>query len=92
TVKAGKVEADGQGKETKVALSLPIDIGLFTASPGDDGFDAGKVVAMEKRPVDDSTTVIEFLTDKLPTHAGIDPYNKLIDRNSDDNVVKVEVK
>lgn len=92
TVKAGKVEADGQGKETKVPLSLPIDIGLFTASPGDDGFDAGKVVALEKRPVDDSTTVIEFLTDKLPTHAGIDPYNKLIDRNSDDNVVKVEVK
>lgn len=92
TVKAGKVEADGQGKETKVPLSLPIDIGLFTASPGDDGFDASKVVALEKRPVDDSTTVIEFVTDKLPTHAGIDPYNKLIDRNSDDNIVKVEVK
>ncbi|WP_292911663.1 M1 family aminopeptidase [Niveispirillum sp.] len=92
TVKASKVEADGQGKETKLPLSLPIDIGLFTASPGDDGFDASKVVILEKHPVDDKTTIIEFVTDKLPTHAGIDPYNKLIDRNSDDNIVKVEVK
>jgi len=30
------------------------------------------------------------MVDKLPTKAGIDPLNKLIDRNPEDNVVKVE--
>jgi hypothetical protein len=27
--------------------------------------------------------------DQMPTRAGIDPYNKLIDRNSDDNLMDV---
>ena len=27
-----------------------------------------------------------FLVDERPTHVGIDPYNKLIDRNSEDNI------
>jgi hypothetical protein len=30
------------------------------------------------------------VVDEPPTRAGIDPYNKLIDRNSDDNTVDVE--
>jgi len=29
------------------------------------------------------------VVDEQPTRAGIDPYNKLIDRNSDDNMVDV---
>lgn len=91
-VSVAKLYADGQGKETKAPLSLPVDVGLFTANPGDDGFDASKVVMVEKRPIDDNTVMIQLITDKLPTHAGIDPYNKLIDRNSDDNIVKVEMK
>ena len=28
----------------------------------------------------------EFVVDEKPSHVGIDPYNKLIDRNSDDNL------
>jgi hypothetical protein len=30
------------------------------------------------------------IVDKQPAQAGIDPLNKLIDRNPEDNVVKVE--
>jgi hypothetical protein len=30
--------------------------------------------------------VLKFVTDKKPTHAGVDPYNFYIDRNSADNV------
>jgi hypothetical protein len=31
----------------------------------------------------------EIIVDQAPTRAGIDPYNKLIDRDSDDNMVDV---
>jgi hypothetical protein len=31
-----------------------------------------------------------LLTDVLPKFVGVDPYNKRIDRNSDDNFAKVE--
>lgn len=91
TIAASKAELDGEGKETKVPLRLPIDIGLFTASPADDGFDASKVILLEKREIDDATGTVEIITDRTPTHVGIDPYNKLIDRNSDDNITKVSV-
>ena len=30
-----------------------------------------------------------FTVDRLPKFAGVDPYAKLIDRNADDNLVKV---
>jgi hypothetical protein len=35
---------------------------------------------------------VTLVVKKLPTHAGVDPYNKRIDRNSDDNLTKVEIK
>jgi hypothetical protein len=31
----------------------------------------------------------EITVDRMPTRAGIDPYNKLIDRKPDDNVIVV---
>jgi ABC-2 type transport system permease protein len=31
----------------------------------------------------------EVTVDQQPARAGIDPYNKLIDRNPDDNVITV---
>jgi energy-coupling factor transporter ATP-binding protein EcfA2 len=35
---------------------------------------------------------LEFVVDTKPTLVGIDPYNKLIDRNPDDNLIAVEEK
>jgi aminopeptidase N len=35
---------------------------------------------------------VTLVLDKLPTWVGIDPYNKRIDRNSDDNLTPVELK
>ena len=34
-------------------------------------------------------TTFEVVVDEQPSRAGIDPYNKLIDRVSDDNTVAV---
>ena len=49
-------------------------------------FDAKHVIVMERRPVRSGAQVLRFVTDRRPTHAGVDPYNYHIDRNSGDNV------
>ena len=35
---------------------------------------------------------VSLTVDRMPTWVGVDPYNKRIDRNSDDNLTKVEAK
>ena len=89
TVKARKLYADGQGKETEAPLDEAFEIGIFDAEPGKSGFSPRSVMAFERRKLASGDTKISFVTDKRPTHVGVDPYNKRIDRNSDDNVVKV---
>ncbi|OYY92060.1 MAG: aminopeptidase [Sphingomonas sp. 28-66-16] len=89
TVKGDKFYADGKGKETKAPLDDLIDIGLFAARPGIGKFSASDVDLIERRPVVSGEQKITLVSKKKPGFAGIDPYNKYIDRNSDDNVVAV---
>lgn len=89
-VEARKFYAHGQGTETETPLAERIEMGLFTAEPGRDAFDASDVVLMERRPIRSGRQVLRFVTDRKPTHAGIDPYNFYIDRNSADNVMPVK--
>ena len=51
-----------------------------------------KALHMEKRRFNTDKSTIEFVVDEKPTFAGIDPYNKLIDRNPEDNLIAVEEK
>jgi ABC-type transport system involved in multi-copper enzyme maturation permease subunit len=81
-VHAGKVYVDGTGKETTASSDIPIDIGLFAA--GSAGRD-GKPLYLEKREIPGGDSTITVTVDSLPAMAGIDPYNELIDRVSDDN-------
>lgn len=89
TVQARKLYADGEGKETEAPLNEVLDVGLFTAMPGDKGFSGKSVMTMVKRPIRSGTQTLTFTVDKAPRYAGVDPYNYLIDRNSDDNVARV---
>lgn len=88
-IDAQKKYADGKGKETNAALNETMDIGLFTAKPGDKGFAAKNVVLYQRRPIRSGENRFTFTVDKAPSFAGIDPYNTVIDRNGDDNTVKV---
>ena len=88
TVKARKLYADGKGKETEAPLDEVLDVGLFTAMPGDKAFTSKDVVTMAKRPIRSGAQTLTFTVDREPRYAGVDPYNYLIDRNSDDNVAK----
>jgi hypothetical protein len=81
---ASKVHADGVGRETPASVDQPVDIGVFARAP--DGKEAHQTVLhLEKRVVADGDSRVTVTVDGEPWEAGIDPYNKLIDRVSDDN-------
>ncbi len=67
-----------------------IDVGIFGKQEGKSGEDAeaGKeetVLYLKKHKITSINNKLKIVVDKLPAEAGIDPYNKLIDTNSDDN-------
>jgi aminopeptidase N len=88
-VEAKKFYAGGKGEEKEAPLADRINVGLFTAEPGRGAFDSKNVIRMEPQLIRSGKQVLRFVTDKKPTHAGVDPYNFYIDRNSDDNVAPV---
>jgi hypothetical protein len=89
TISADKFYADAKGKETKVPLKEPIEVGLFTARPGLGAFSSKNVVVMQLQPIHSGTQRITLHTKAKPTFAGVDPYNYYVDRNSEDNVKDV---
>jgi ABC-2 type transport system permease protein len=84
TVHSAKLEAAGKGEESPVALDDEIDIGVFARPDGGDEADE-TVLYLAKHRLTGETTTLELVVDGKPYDAGIDPYNKLIDRVSDDN-------
>jgi aminopeptidase N len=88
-VEARKLYADGKGVETEAPLDEAFEIGVFTAEPGRGAFATSDVVAFERRPIESGRQTVSFVVDREPRFVGIDPYNKRIDRNSDDNVMAV---
>ncbi|MGY4396784.1 ABC-2 type transport system permease protein [Sphingomonas sp. UYAg733] len=87
TIDAAKFYANGTGVEKQAPLIDSIDIGLFDQRPGIGSFAAKNVISMQRMPVKSGQQVVRVISKRKPLFAGIDPYNKYIDRNSDDNVV-----
>ena len=88
-VDAKKLYADGKGKETEAPLDEPFDIGVFDAEPGHTGYTAASVLSFERKPIHTGKQTVTVVVDKPPKFVGVDPYNKRIDRNSEDNLTKV---
>ena len=86
-VQARKVQSDGNGAETPVALNDYIEIGVFSGKK-----DEEKPLYLKKEKFTEERKIFEIVVDQEPTLAGIDPYNKLIDRNGDDNMLAVMKK
>jgi ABC-2 type transport system permease protein len=84
TVNARKFKADGLGAETPMPLDDYIEIGVFTGKK-----DHEIPLFLEKRKITQEKQTFEVVVDQMPARAGIDPYNKLIDRISDDNMIDV---
>jgi len=83
-VQARKLEADGNGAETRVPLADFIEIGVFSGKK-----DEEKPLYLKKEKLTEEHKTFVITVDQPPTLAGIDPYNKLIDRIADDNMIDV---
>ncbi|MEI9904654.1 MAG: hypothetical protein WDN06_12280 [Asticcacaulis sp.] len=89
TVEAHKLYSVGKGKENETPLNDSFDIGVFTAKPGEGKFNAADVLSMARRPIHTGVQKITVTVDKKPVYVGVDPYNKWIDRDSDDNIAEI---
>lgn len=89
-VQARKFFADGQGRETEAPLEGSFDVGAFAVEPGRSGYDAKAVLAVERRTLKTGTQTVTLTLASKPRFVGVDPFNTRIDRNSEDNLVKVD--
>lgn len=89
TVEAHKFYVDGKGNEREVAFDEPIDLGAFTAEPGEGVFNRADVLTMPRRSLRRGRQRVLLVTERKPRFVGIDPYNMIIDRNSADNIVPI---
>jgi aminopeptidase N len=80
-VAAKKIRAGELGEEKEVPLADWIDIGVLDKD--------GKPLYMVKHKIERNETEFTIPVDRLPVKAGIDPWNKLVDRKPDDNVIAV---
>ena len=54
-------------------------------------FAEGSVLSLQQQRVRSGKQTFTVIVDQDPQFVGFDPYNKYVDLNSEDNVVKVEV-
>jgi ABC-2 type transport system permease protein len=83
-VQARKVKADGNGNESPMALNDYIEIGVFNGKK-----DEEQPLYLKKEKLTNEENTFEIVVDQEPTRAGIDPYNELVDRIVDDNMIDV---
>ena len=89
TYEAHKVYADGQGRETEAPMSDVVDFGVFRTDPQKDQFSAADVLSLQRLPVRSGVHTVTLTVDGPAAFAGVDPYNKLIDRKPDAHVSSV---
>ena len=88
TISGAKYAADGQGMETEQPLDEWVDVALFSADPAK-LTDDSQVLYKQKHQLVSGENVITLTVPDMPVYAGVDPFVKLIDRDSGDNVKKL---
>lgn len=92
TVQTRKLYYDSAGRESAQSDKNDlIEIGIFDEDgKNDKGMTKKTPLYLKKHWLSPGEHKLEFVVRKRPIKAGIDPYNKLIDRIPDDNVKSVE--
>ncbi|MBH0036344.1 hypothetical protein I6F43_17000 [Pseudoalteromonas sp. NZS71_1] len=86
-IEAIKQRADGQGEETEQPLDELIDIALFSDDP-ENLLAEDFVIYSQKHQIVSGTNTIELKVKEKPLFAGVDPYIKLVDKDSKNNLAK----
>jgi ABC-type transport system involved in multi-copper enzyme maturation permease subunit len=87
-VRAAKLRADSLGNERPVPMSDLVDVGVFAET---DAASLGRPLYLAKHRIAAGDTTLHIIVEAPPRSVGIDPYNKLIDRDPKDNVIDVRV-
>ncbi|MDP1801140.1 MAG: M1 family aminopeptidase [Bacteroidota bacterium] len=91
TVSCIKTQSDSLGKAKEVVPNNWFDIAVF-AKGKTNAKQLGDVVYIKKHKISNKEQAIEFIVDKEPFMVGIDPYNKIIDKETVNNIKDVNGK
>jgi ABC-2 type transport system permease protein len=80
---AKKMRADSLGITSDIAMHDWVDIGVFGE---EEEKEKDRLIYFKKHLVKSGESTLKIVVDEKPIKAGIDPINKLIDRNPKDNV------
>ncbi len=83
--KIEKFVADSLGREQKQKLADWIDLAVMTKENGKD-----KLIYRKKHKFTRENETIVLYVDKLPSKAGVDPLNMLVDKHADDNMMTIK--
>jgi len=91
-VNVAKTYLDGKGKETAATqMNDYIDIGIFGATTNNkEGRTLTNPLYLKKYKLTAGEHTFTIIVKGKPLNAGIDPYNKLVDRNPNDNIKDIE--
>jgi hypothetical protein len=90
-VNSNKFYADSSGKESVAKMNDYIDIGVFAEESTDkNGRKQVNPIYLQKYKLTPGQRTITIRVKGKPVKAGIDPYNKLIDRIPDDNTLNID--
>jgi ABC-2 type transport system permease protein len=87
-VHGSKFRADSAGNETEVPMNDLVDVGVFAAARSAD--DPGEPLYLRRHRVRSGSQTISVLVPRVPERAGVDPYDKLIQRETRASLVDVE--
>ena len=92
-ISSTKFYADSTGKESATKMNDYIDIGIFADESTDkNGRKQTNPLSIQKYRLTEGAKTFSIMVKGKPVKAGIDPYNKLIDRIPDDNIGDVEME
>jgi aminopeptidase N len=90
-VEAKKVYSDSLGNQTNAELNDWLEIGVLGETLVNGDMEEIPIY-LEKVLITDSLTTFTVEVDQKPIKAGIDPMHKFVDRDSDDNLVRVIIE
>lgn len=82
-IDVAKMRSDSLGAETPVAVNDWIDIGVFADN------EMTEPLYLHKHRLTEGATSVTVIVDGEPVRAGVDPWHKLIDRETGDNTARV---
>ena len=89
TVEAKKVYSDSSGVQTTAKLNDWLEVGILSERIIN-GETIEVPILVEKVLITDSLSTFTYNVEEKPIKAGIDPMSKFIDRDIDDNLIRVD--